>query len=140
MGDGKKEYSRRDFARNAALLSVAAPLAGAPAVAAAEILNPTDDQPQNLPADFPKLSDQSRAEAEERYKTIVTQYGGRFSEAQKADLRRLCYVAQPPLDRLRTYAIRNGDSPALYLKPTVDRDKRPAKAAQAVQSPAAKKP
>jgi hypothetical protein len=140
VAQGKKQYSRRDFARKAALFSAAAPLAGLPIATPTEAADlPADQQPQ-LPPDFPKLSEQSRAEVEERYKTILAQYGGRFSEAQKADLRRLCYVAQPPLDKLRSYAMQNGDSPALYLKPTVERDKKPTNSAPVAKTTAAKKP
>lgn len=115
---------------------MAAPIAGTPALASGEAVG---QQLPNLPANFPKLSDQSRAEAEQRHSAILAQYGARFSNDQKADLRRLCYVLQPSLDRLRAYPIQNGDSPALYLKPTVEREKKPAKTAP-VTTPAAKKP
>ena len=57
--------------------------------------------------------------------SILTQYGSRFSEEQKTDLRRLCHLAQPPLDRLRAYSVENGVNPALYLKPLVEREKNP---------------
>jgi hypothetical protein len=75
---------------------------------------------------MPKLSPEGQSEAEARLQTILAQYGTRFSEDQKADLKRLCLLAQPPLDRLRAYAIENGDGPALYLKPLVEREKKPA--------------
>jgi hypothetical protein len=74
----------------------------------------------------PKLSPPSQAEADFRFQAILNQYPDRFSEAQKTDLRRLCVLLQPPLDRIRAYGISNGDLPALYLKPLVDRDKKPA--------------
>jgi hypothetical protein len=140
VADDKKKYTRRDFARKAALFSAAAPLAAVPIATFNEPSYQSDDQQPKLPPDFPKLSDRSRAEVEERYKAILAQYSGRLSEAQKADLRRLCYVAQPPLDRLRTYTIQNGDSPALYLKPTVDRDKKSTKPSPVAAAPATKKP
>jgi len=139
VADEKKQYSRRSFARKAALFSAAAPLAAVPIATFPETSYQSDNQEPKLPSDFPKLSDQSRAEVEERYKAILAQYGGRFSDDQKTDLRRLCYVAQPPLDRLRSYAIQNGDSPALYLKPTVDRDKKPTKPSPVAATPATKK-
>ena len=141
MNENKQKYSRRDFAKKAVLISVAAPIAGAPAVASDKILRPYSGGQQlpNLPAHFPKLSDQSRIEAEQRHGAILAQYGSRFSDDQKADLRRLCYVLQPSLDKLRSYPIQNGVSPALYLKPIVEREKKPAKAAP-VAAPVAKKP
>jgi hypothetical protein len=140
VANDKKQYSRRDFACKAALFSAAAPLAGVPIPTSNETLFQSDGQQPKLPPDFPKLSDQSHAEVEERYNAILAQYGGRFSEAQKADLKRLCYVAQPPLDMLRKYTVQNGDSPALYLKPIVDRDKKPTKASPVAATSVTKKP
>lgn len=129
MSKNEKRYSRRDFTRKAALLSVAVPLTAVPAAAESpDLILGADEQPK-LPADFPKLSDRSRAEVEERYQTIHKQYGDRLSKEQKADVHRLCFLAQPPLDHLREYSLKNGDSPALYLKPSVDREKKPVKAA-----------
>jgi hypothetical protein len=69
----------------------------------------------------------------------VAQYPDRFSDAQKTDLKRLCVFVQPSLDHIRAYAIANGDLPALYLKPLVDRDKKPA-AAPGAAKPASAAP
>jgi hypothetical protein len=136
----QKQHSRREFARRAALLSVAAPLAGATTLAGADFPSTPDEQQlPKLPPNFPKLSDQSRIEIEERYDTILKQYGSRLSAEQKADVRRLCFLAQPPLDNLRAHSIRNGDSPALYLKPAVEREKKPASQTPKAPVPAAKK-
>jgi hypothetical protein len=99
------------------------PARGASAALSAQA--PTPTSPPN-PIGAPKLSPQSQAEADFRFQAILSQYPDRFSEAQKTDLRRLCVLLQPPLDRIRAYAISNGDLPALYLKPLVDRDKKPA--------------
>jgi len=135
----QKQHSRREFARRAALLSVAAPLAGATSFAGADFPSVSDEQQlPKLPPNFPKLSDQSRIEIEERYEAILKQHGSRLSTEQKADVRRLCFLAQPPLDNLRTYSIRNSDSPALYLKPAVEREKKPTSRAPKTPPPAAK--
>src|SRR5438270_8731580 len=134
--------SRREFARRAALASAVA--AVAPAAMATPEAAPNEHSPvvhvdgerrfsdtsrtvapDQQPVDLPKLSPESHAEVEARVQTILSQYGGRFNDAQKADLRRLCHLAQPPLDRLRAYALENGDAPALYLKPLVEREKNP---------------
>ncbi len=74
---------------------------------------------------MPKLSPEGHAEVEARIQSIFSQYGTRFADAQKADIRRLCNLAQPPLDRLRAYALENGDGSALYLKPLLEREKNP---------------
>jgi hypothetical protein len=73
----------------------------------------------------PKLSLGSQAEVDSRIQTILAQYGSRLSDAQKADIRRLATEAQPPLDRLRAYPTENGDGPALYMKPLMEREKKP---------------
>jgi hypothetical protein len=94
--------------------------------------------PQQAEGAGPKLSERSQLEAEVRWKAILEQYGDRFSEAQKADLRRLSIFVQPSLDRVRAYAVGNETLPAVYLKPLVDRDKKPV--AGAVAAPKSGKP
>jgi hypothetical protein len=113
--------SRREFARRAALVSAAASLSPAellarkPAAAVA--------QPLQAPAsDSPKLSPESQAEMESRLQAVFTQYGSRLSDAQKSDLRRIAADGQAALDRLRAYPTDNGDGPALYLKPLMERE------------------
>ena len=144
MSTDQKQQSRREFARRAALLSlaapIAAPLAAATPLPAASVSMAADDQLPKLPPNFPKLSEQSRAEVEARYESIVKQYGGRFNDQQKAELRRLSFLAQPALDDLRAYTIHNSDSPALYLKPLVEREKKPSKPASPSPAATAKKP
>ena len=129
MSSTDKSVSRREFARRAALGAASAsllplrelvPLSAVPAPP-----QPAQAPVQN-PAPAPKLSAQNQAEADSRYQAIINQCGDRFSEAQKSDLKRLCIFIQLPLDRLRSYAVANDDLPALYLKPLVDRDKKPA--------------
>ena len=122
--DNQKDHaiSRREFARRAALVS-AASLAPA-SVLSADVL---PDAPQTQqPTNSPNLSPESRAEVESRIQGILNEYGGRFSDAQKTDLRRLCKEAQPVLDRLRAYSTENGDGPALYLRPLMEREKKPS--------------
>ncbi len=129
--------SRREFARRAAIVSAASmvPAAALPI----HVANP--ESPLERSTDTRSLSPESLAEAGARYQAILALYGSRFSEAQRADLRRLCFSAQEPLDRLRAYPLANGDSPALYLKPLVDREKKPEPAASTrAADPPAKKP
>jgi hypothetical protein len=129
--------SRREFARRAAIVS-AATIVPAGALAA-PLPNAAPPFPQTPGS--PSLSAEGKAEAEARYQAILTVYGTRFSETQKADLRRLSYEAQEPLDRLRAYSIANGDGPALYLKPLMEREKKPeAVAAHHPEGQAAAKP
>ena len=117
--------SRREFARRAAFASAAASLAPSRLLTPESIAAPS--QPQQ-PANAPKLSPESQAEVESRVQSIFAQYGKRLSDAQNADIRRLATEAQPPLDRLRAFATNNGDGPGLYLKPLMEREKKPSPA------------
>lgn len=123
-GKNRPGISRREFARRAAIVSAVSlvPPRALPA-------NPASAEafPQQ-PTDAPSLPQESQAEAEARYQAISAAYGSRFSEAQKSELRRLSFLAQPPLDHLRSFEIENGDAPALYLKPLVEREKQPVAA------------
>jgi hypothetical protein len=114
--------SRREFARRAAMVSAAASLAPANLLNAGPLASPPQAQ---QPPTAPKLSPESQTEVDSRIQTILAQYGGRLSDAQKTDIRRLATEAQPPLDRLRAYPTENGDGPALYLKPLMEREKKP---------------
>jgi hypothetical protein len=147
--------SRREFARRAALASAVATVAPTAltatppqpnehaSVAAANrrgrIADPSSAvaAPEQQSPDLSKLSPESRAEVEARLQTILNQYGSRFSDTQKADLRRLCAASQLPLDRLRAYALENGDGLALYLKPLVEREKNPLENTRVGKTPAA---
>jgi hypothetical protein len=136
-GKSGSPISRREFARRAAIVSAVSmvPTSALPA-------RPSMDDPSlNQSSDTLSLSTESKAEAEARYQTILGAYGSRFSDTQKPDLRRLCFAAQASLDHLRAYTIENGDGPALYLKPLVEREKktgpaaRPHAAGSATQKP-----
>jgi hypothetical protein len=115
--------SRREFARRAALVSAAASLAPSNLLSSESLATPL---PAQQPVNAPKLSPESQVEVESRIQSIFAQYGNRFSDAQKADIRRLATEAQPSLDRLRAFATDNGDGPGLYLKPLMEREKKPS--------------
>jgi hypothetical protein len=138
-----KPLSRREFARRAALGAASAavlPLRELVPPGAASAPSPIEapaQTPAQNPVAAPKLSPQSQAEADFRFQAILNQYPDRFSEAQKSDLRRLCVALQPSLDHIRAYSISNADLPALYLKPLVDRDKKPVTPGLASAKPSA---
>lgn len=115
-----KGISRRQFARRAALLSASAavvPAAGALAGALPFV------PPQDAAA-HPSLSTASQAEADARLQLILAQYGSRFSDDEKVFLKKINATTQQSLDRVRAYPLENGDAPALYLKPLVEREKK----------------
>jgi hypothetical protein len=121
--------SRRQFARRAAVLSASASIVPAASVFADSLQTPPTQQ-QTAPA-HPNLSPESQTEAEARYQQILSQYGSRLSAEEKVSLREMNLVTQTSLDKVRAYSLENGDAPALYLKPLVEREKKP------VQPPAA---
>jgi len=113
--------SRREFARRAAFVSAAASLAPSNLLSVESEAEPS---PPPQASNAPKLAPQSQTEVDSRIQAIFAQYGARLSDAQKADIRRLATEAQAPLDRLRAFPTVNGDGPALYLKPLIERDKK----------------
>lgn len=141
--DGKRDssngtsISRREFARRAAIASAVSMVPTSALTAESSSAEPRLAQVPGTPS----LSPAGQAESEARYQAILAVYGSRFSDAQKTDLRKLCFSAQEPLDHLRSYPIENGDAPALYLKPLVEREKQPGAAtAPHAASQAAAKP
>ena len=136
--------SRREFARRAALASAAASLSPAelltkPSGAVAAMQTTTAPPakpsaavtPQNQTLGATKLSPESQVEVDSRVQAIFAQYGSRLSDAQKEDLKRLTAEGQAGLDRLRAFATDNGDGPALYLKPLMERERKPPSKAPA---------
>lgn len=116
-GKKKSAISRREFARRAALASAASLVPASSLPLSAPPSWPSQDQPQ--------LSPEGQAESEARYQAILAAYPGRFTDDQKKELHRLSFAAQPSLDRLRAYPVANSDPPALYLKPLVERERKP---------------
>lgn len=113
--------SRREFARRAAFVSAAASLS--PAELLTRESGAAAAHPLQTPSPSgPKLSPESQAEMESRLQAVFAQYGSRLSDAQKSDLRRIAADGQAALDRLRAYPTDNGDGPALYLKPLMERE------------------
>jgi hypothetical protein len=131
---GPPAISRRAFARRAAFASAAATLAPGtllPRAIESDSFEGTLTTTQSF-QDNSKLSAEGRTEVEARVHTVLARYGKRLSGEQKTDIRRLQTLLQPQLESLRAYSVSNGDSPALYLKPLVEREKRPARTKPAV--------
>ena len=59
-----------------------------------------------------KLTPPARAEVEMKVASIFRKYGDRLSEEQKADIRRIMAESQDGLEKLRAFALQNGDQPA----------------------------
>jgi hypothetical protein len=128
--------SRREFAQRAAMLSATAALVPAEiyppaAIAATAALSAQDAA---------KLPAEGQAEAEARYQQILSLYGSRFDDQQRASMKKMCEEFQPMLERIRGFQMTNGDAPALYLKPLVEREKKPHPGSNSTSSGNSKKP
>ena len=117
----EKLLSRRAFAQRAALLSASAGLA--PASRILPTIANTEGSVQS-PANLPVLSAEGQSEAEARYQLALSRYGSRLNEEQKNTVKLMCYRTQPGLERLRSFPLKNGDVPDLFLKPLVEREKQ----------------
>jgi len=109
--------SRRQFARRAALLSATA------TITPVDALIPAASSAQTQPSPT-QLSAEGQLEADSRYQQVVSLYGDRLDDAQKANIKKMCADLQPTLERIRKFDLQNGNAPALYLKPLVERDKK----------------
>jgi hypothetical protein len=121
----EQTFSRREFAQRAAMLSATASLVPTEVIRSQA---PPAAVPQAAPS-APKLTNSGQAEANSRYQQILSLYSDRLDDAQKANIKRMCDELQPSLERIRNFPLQNGDAPALYLKPLVERDKKPQPAA-----------
>ena len=122
MMNTSKGLSRRDFAKAAAVTAAAA-MVPAELLAQQEKPAPEAAKTETAPQ-TPKLSAQGQAEADLAYETLMRKYGTRFSEEQKNDIRRLVSAQQAGLEKLRAFAVTNGDEPATVFKPLVPEAKR----------------
>jgi hypothetical protein len=124
-------FSRREFARRVAITSAATLVPSSTLAAPLVASSALPQQPSNLPP----LSRESQTEADARVQAALTQYGSRLSDQQKSELARLSAGQQRQLDRLRAFKVENGDDPALYLKPLMERERRPASTNAAAPKP-----
>ena len=105
--------SRRDFSRVMALTAASAALPLTPGAAAGGAAMGQEAKPEAL-----KLS----PEAESQVQALMSKYGTRLTEEQKADVRRLIGLAQKTSETMRAFPLSNSDEPA-----TIFRAYRPGK-------------
>jgi hypothetical protein len=116
-----RTLSRREFAQRAALLSATASLVPSNVIRSDGQSAPPSSQ---TPQATTKLSNAAQTEADARYQQILSLYSDHLDEAQKANIKKMCAELQPSLERIRNFKLQNGDPPALYLKPLVEREKK----------------
>jgi hypothetical protein len=128
-----KLFSRRSFAQRAVLLSASATITPAGLLALERASATATGQ---LPDNFPKLTTEGHAEAQARYQMVISRYGIHWTEEEQNAAKLACFMAQPALERLRSFPLKNGDVPALFLRPLVEREK-PVGTKQPVATPSA---
>ena len=76
--------------------------------------------PQSLEAKtraaMAKLSASAQAEVEMKVASIFRKYGDRLNDEQKADIRRIMAESQEGLEKMRAFALDNGDQPATVFQ------------------------
>ncbi len=112
MNNDRRDISRRDFAKAAALTTAAV-------LVPSEILSQqkAEAAKTDKPPETPKLSAESQGEADLAYETLMRKYGSRFSEEQKREIKRLVVAQQQSLDKLRAFKVGNSNEPATVFKP-----------------------
>lgn len=63
-----------------------------------------------------KLSPGARAEVEMKVSEIFRKYGRHLNDEQKADIRKVMAETQDGLEKMRSFALSNGDQPATALQ------------------------
>ena len=121
----------------------------AAAAATAAVLNPTDTiaglshpgspiEQQTKPVTAPsldqqaqsamaKLSPAARAEVEMKFASILRKYGSRLNEDQKKDIPRQLAEGQEGLEKMRAFALGNGDQPATVFQLSLNEGKNEGK-------------
>ena len=78
-----------------------------------------------LPANMARLSPESQAEADAGFMPFWRSTAAASPTNRKPISVGFAPLRNRPLDRLRAYAVQNGDGTALYLKPLFEREKKP---------------
>jgi RNase adaptor protein for sRNA GlmZ degradation len=89
---------------------------GATAEQQSKAENPATSLQQKAQAAMDKLSPSARAEVEMKFASIVRKYGVRLTEDQKMDIRRSLAETQEGLEKMRAFALDNGDQPATVFQ------------------------
>ena len=114
MKETIERLSRREFAKAAALTTAAVLV---PSKVVSQEQKPAPEAAKESAIQTPaKLSTESQAEADMAYDTLMRKYGKRFTDEQKADIKRLVAQQQGALDKLRAATVTNSDEPATVFQ------------------------
>jgi hypothetical protein len=122
----KFSIGRREFTLGAAAVATAVLIPSSDVLAQTEqqASSPQDLQKpdfqknaQQAQAALAKLTPQARAEVEMKINNIFRKYGNRLNDEQKADIRRAMAEGHDGLEKMRAFALDNGDQPATVYQP-----------------------
>lgn len=116
--------TRRRFAFGAAVAATTALIlpaetnslsAGTQGQAPVQSVPPTSTE-QQAQAAMAKLPPQAQAEAEMKISEVFRKYGDKLTAEQKADIRKVIAETQDGLEKMRAFALDNGDQPAAVFR------------------------
>lgn len=114
--------NRRRFAIGAIAAATVAVTRPAGAITDSAVLSQVEGPKPAPPADDPlqkamaKLPPPAQAEVETKYAEVLRKYGSRLNEEQKADVHRILAETQEGLEKMRAFALENGDQPATVFQ------------------------
>ncbi len=114
--------NRRRFALGAVAAATAAvvrpadALAHSGGLAQSEGPKPAPQSEDPLQKAMAKLAPPAQAEVEMKYAEVLRKYGSRLNEEQKADVHRILAETQEGLEKMRAFALENGDQPATVFQ------------------------
>jgi len=115
MSESRPKITRRSFALGAAVAAATAFLPGGEISAQGEPAK-AGAPPAQQPSSSTKLSPDAQAEVEAKIKEIFRKYGKRLNDEQRADIRKVMAETQGGLEKMRAFALENGDQPATVVK------------------------
>jgi len=108
--EGKVSITRRNFAVGAAAAATAVLLPAGETWATSQAPAQSQSDP------MAKLSPGARAEMEAKVKEIFRKHGDHLSDEQKKDIRKVMAETQDGLEKMRSFALANGDQPATVFE------------------------
>ena len=116
----KSSITRRSFAKTAAAAATVAFISPAEALIRNDQTGADNPLSQKAQAALARLSQASRDEVVMKVNEILRKYGSRLNDEQKSDILRIMAENQPGLEKMRAFALENGDQPATIFHPVLD--------------------
>lgn len=113
----KFSLDRRRFALGAAAAAAAAVIHPGEVLVQAQQPAPPGSLQKRMEKALAQLSPSARSEVEAKVSNLFRKYGSRLSDEQKTDIHRILAETQGGLEKMRAFALDNGDQPATVFLP-----------------------